>query len=113
VSKRLLQSMPHISTQVVAENVNVCLKKFKLSKTEVINHANSLEESCTVHGITNAILKKAIAIFSKHGYAIFDCLIIASALEAGCTTLYSEDLQHKQVIDRKLQIINPFVEIGI
>jgi predicted nucleic acid-binding protein len=35
-------------------------------------------------------------------------LIIAAALEAGCATLYSEDLQHGQVIDQRLTIINPF-----
>ena len=36
-------------------------------------------------------------------------LIIASALENECEVLYSEDLQHGQVIDDKLRIVNPFV----
>jgi predicted nucleic acid-binding protein len=36
-------------------------------------------------------------------------MIIAAAIQAGCQRLYSEDLQHKQVIDKKLQIVNPFI----
>ncbi|AOC54321.1 MAG: hypothetical protein IM503_05940 [Microcystis sp. M069S2] len=38
----------------------------------------------------------------------FDSLILASALEAGCQILYSEDLQHGQRIENQLMIINPF-----
>lgn len=111
ISKQLLQGKPHISTQVVAENINVCLKKFKLPRSEAIKHAISLEESCQVHGITNAILKKSISVLDRYGYAIFDCIIISSALEAGCTTLYSEDLQNNQIIDGKLVIENPFSKV--
>ncbi|MCL2040436.1 MAG: hypothetical protein FWG84_00160 [Bacteroidales bacterium] len=36
-------------------------------------------------------------------------IIIAAALDSGCHTLYSEDMQHKMVIDKKLSIINPFL----
>ena len=42
-------------------------------------------------------------------FSYWDSLIIAAALEAGCTTLYSEDLQHKQVIEGVLTILNPFL----
>jgi len=36
--------------------------------------------------------------------------VVAAALQAGCTTLYSEDLQDGQIIDQKLTIRNPFVQ---
>jgi predicted nucleic acid-binding protein len=53
-----------------------------------------------------------LAIAEKYGYGIYDALIVSAALEAGCTTLYSEDLQDGQVIERKserqLTIRNPF-----
>jgi len=39
---------------------------------------------------------------------IYDALIVASALEAGCTTLVSEDMQDGRVIDGRLTIRNPF-----
>jgi predicted nucleic acid-binding protein len=35
--------------------------------------------------------------------------MIAAALEVGCSTLYSEDLQNNQVIENSLTILNPFL----
>jgi len=53
-------------------------------------------------------IKKANTIKYKYGYSFYDSLFIASALEAGCTILYSEDLQDGQVIEKTLTIVNPF-----
>lgn len=50
----------------------------------------------------------AVAIAEKYGYSIYDSLIASAALEAGCKTLYSEDLQDGQIINRQLTIRNPF-----
>ena len=50
----------------------------------------------------------AIAIRTRFGYRYYDCAIIAAALSLRCDTLYSEDMQHGQVID-VLTIINPFL----
>jgi len=33
---------------------------------------------------------------------------MAAALRANCDTLYTEDMQHGQVIDNRLTVINPF-----
>lgn len=49
----------------------------------------------------------ALAIARDHGLSFYDALIIASALESGCGTLYSEDLQDGRVL-QGLTIINPF-----
>ena len=49
----------------------------------------------------------APSIVSRFGYSIYDSLVIAAALEAGCTTLLSEDLRAGQTIDG-LTIPNPF-----
>jgi predicted nucleic acid-binding protein len=49
-----------------------------------------------------------MVIAEKYGYGIYDALVAAAALEAGCETLYSEDLQDGQVINRRLTIRNPF-----
>ena len=51
---------------------------------------------------------EALAIAEKYGYTVYDALIVASALEARCTILYSEDMQDGHVIDGKLTIRNPF-----
>ena len=39
-------------------------------------------------------IKSAISIAEKYHYSFYDSLIIASALETNCKTLYSEDMQH-------------------
>jgi predicted nucleic acid-binding protein len=49
-----------------------------------------------------------LRIAECHGYAIFDALIIAAALRARCTVLYSEDMHDGLTIDRGLRIIDPF-----
>jgi predicted nucleic acid-binding protein len=51
---------------------------------------------------------RALDIAGRTGYRFFDALIIASALGAGCGTLFSEDLQAGQRIDGRLTIRNPF-----
>jgi predicted nucleic acid-binding protein len=40
---------------------------------------------------------------------MFDGIVIAAALTAGCSTLYSEDMQHNLLIEERLRIINPFL----
>jgi predicted nucleic acid-binding protein len=49
----------------------------------------------------------ALALARDHALAFYDALIVAAAIEAGCDTLYSEDLQHGRSIGR-LAIVNPF-----
>ena len=48
-------------------------------------------------------------IAARYGYQIYDSLILAAALEAGCIVLYSEDMQDGQKID-SLTIRNPFLK---
>ncbi len=50
----------------------------------------------------------ALALARDHGLAFYDALIVAAALEAGCDTLFTEDLQHNRKFGR-LAIVNPFL----
>lgn len=52
---------------------------------------------------------RAIRISERFGYSIYDSLIIAAAILAGCDALYTEDMQDGQVIDQQLTIKNPFM----
>ncbi|SFO87434.1 PIN domain-containing protein [Hydrogenimonas thermophila] len=52
---------------------------------------------------------KAIDIKEKYKLQYYDSLILATALENGCNILYSEDMQHNQIIENQLKIINPFI----
>ncbi|MFN0048741.1 MAG: hypothetical protein ACKVOU_06435, partial [Cytophagales bacterium] len=59
--------------------------------------------------VSEVQISKAFALQALYKYQFFDCIIIASALEANCTKLYSEDLEHGQIIENKLTIVNPFL----
>jgi predicted nucleic acid-binding protein len=99
---------PTISTQVLSETANVALKKLAMPMPEARKLIITLESLCRVEIITSACLQRAFDITERYGFSWYDSLVAASALEAGCDTLYTEDLQHGQLIDNKLTITNPF-----
>jgi len=104
-----LQYQTHIiSTQVVNENVNVCVRKLKLSKGEAFAHGQYLMDNFLLSQISRATIESAFDISNKYDYSFWDSLIISSAIENGCDTLYSEDMPHEQIIEKKLKIVNPF-----
>jgi predicted nucleic acid-binding protein len=52
----------------------------------------------------------ALRLAERRGFPIWDVMIAASALHAGCDTLWSEDLQHAMTLEEGLRIVNPFRE---
>ena len=58
--------------------------------------------------ITIETHEAALKIAEKYGYGIYDALVIATALEGECRTLYSEDLRDGQTVDGQVTIRNPF-----
>ena len=64
---------------------------------------------CGASWPSQGLYHRALDIQARYRYGFYDALIIAAALDAGCTRLYSEDLQHGQRIDG-LIIENPFKE---
>lgn len=99
---------PTISTQVLSETANVAVKKLALSLPETGKLLAMLEATCRVEIVTPATMHRALDIAGRYGFSWYDSLIVASALEAGCDTLYTEDLQRGQVIEGKLTVTNPF-----
>lgn len=104
----LLADSPTISTQVLSETANVALKKLALPLSETDKLLAMLEAVCQVEIVTPSTMYLALDIAERYGFSWYDSLIIATALKAECTLLYSEDLHHSQVIEGKLAIINPF-----
>jgi predicted nucleic acid-binding protein len=51
---------------------------------------------------------EAFRISERYQFSFWDSLIVAAALEAQCSILYTEDLQDGQIIDGILEIKNPF-----
>lgn len=98
-----------ISVQVLNEFANAARKKLKKSWGEIHEALVDIREACdSPLSLTLMTHEAALRIASRYGFNIYDSLILASAIEAGCDVLYSEDMQDGQKIDG-LTIRNPFV----
>lgn len=101
-----------ISHQVVQETLNVILRKLATPAT-VPDGQHFLETVLLPlwQIMPNVNLyRRGMDIQGRYQYSFYDSLIIAAALEAGCTRLLTEDLQHGQRIER-LTIENPFIDV--
>ncbi len=98
-----------ISVQVLNEFVAVARRKMRMPWENVIEALDAVRMLFpSPVAVTLDTHQEALSIAERYGYGIYDALMVASALEARCTILYSEDLQDGQVIERHLTIRNPF-----
>lgn len=97
-----------ISTQVLQETANILSKKFQFGWPEIQTVLNEVATNNHLHINSAATVQDACRVASRYGYSFYDSLIVSAALESGCATLCSEDLQNGQVIDNVLTIRNPF-----
>jgi predicted nucleic acid-binding protein len=104
---RKIKNRITISTQVINEFYNVMLRN-GLSDSKIQEMVGGIIEISMVSLLTLDTIKQSWKIKERYRISIWDSLIIASALENNCKILYTEDIQHKQLIENKLRIINPF-----
>jgi len=97
-----------ISTQVLNEFSNICIKKLKITAQDIQGLIEQICSYCDLAYIDEDTISKALEIHSRYKYSYYDSLIIASALERGCEYLLSEDLSDGQIIDGSLTIKNIF-----
>jgi predicted nucleic acid-binding protein len=97
-----------ISIQVLNEFYNV-LDRYKIADMTIQENINDLLKDVPLETITFDTIKLCWEIKIKYKYSYYDSLIIASALENDCSVLYTEDMHHEQLIEKKLKIINPFL----
>jgi predicted nucleic acid-binding protein len=96
-----------MSTQVLSEYYASLLKNTVDDKI-IQENIRLLIKNHEICLITIPIIQLTHQIKLKYYFSYWDSLILATALENQCTQLYSEDMQHKQIIEERLQIINPF-----
>jgi predicted nucleic acid-binding protein len=98
-----------ISAQVLNEFTNVLRNKQKqdwpVIELAIVSVRRQFPDVAALTAETHAA---ALALARDHSIAFYDALIVASAVEAGCDTLYSEDMQHGRSIGG-LTIVNPFL----
>ncbi len=111
LSKELILKQSYnslISNQVINETINVLIR-YNISNIKIKEIIEIIYNSFNVFTINYSTSKTALELRDKFNYSYYDLLIISSALETGCNILYSNDLQHNQIISSKLRIINPFL----
>jgi predicted nucleic acid-binding protein len=95
--------------QGLNEFTNVARRKLRMTWQEVRDALAAIRIVCRpIVPIDIDTHADALRLAERHGFSIFDALMIAAALRAGCDALLSEDLQHGMVIDGRLRVVNPF-----
>lgn len=108
-ARALLRGGAVVSVQVLNEFADVARRKLRQPWPEVCRALAAIRALCPAPlPLTAATHEAALAIAQRSGYGLYDALILAAALEAACDTLYSEDMQHGQMIEGRLTIRDPF-----
>ena len=109
-AEHILRSGGVISAQVLNEFTHTARRKlgfdWAVIELAVMQFHDVFDE---VRPLTAQTHGAALTLARDHGFAFYDALVVAAAIEAGCDTLYSEDMQHGRTV-QDLKILNPFRE---
>lgn len=103
----LLEAGAVVSVPVLNEVANVAVRKSGLSIREARDFLATIRRLCRVVPLTLETHDLGLALAERYRLSIYDAMIVAAALGAGCSTLFTEDLNHGQAIEG-LVIRNPF-----
>lgn len=98
-----------LSTQVLQEYCNVALKKLRLHVQHVRAQLD-LYEQFEVIQVTPAIIRAGLDLHQIRSVSFYDALILASAQTAGCSVLFSEDMNTGEIMGG-VRIVNPFADL--
>jgi len=98
----------NISTQVINEVSSNMIRKLKFSNSEVREFVESCYYRYNIINFSKELFVEASKVRDKYNISYYDSLIVSAGLKSNATILYSEDMQHNLVINKKLTIINPF-----
>ncbi len=108
-ARQILAQGVMVSSQVINETVSVLTRKQGANITAAHEVAESLLELCEVIPVDENTIREAIRLVRRYKLSHWDSLIVAAALLTGCEKLYSQDMQHGQIFDEQLEVINPFL----
>ena len=99
-----------ISVQVLNEFAAVARRKLQMTFAEISETVDTLTQTLKVVPLNLDIHRLGLKLADRYGYSVYDAMILAAALESGCTQLLTEDLQHRQRVESTLDIVNPFAQ---
>jgi predicted nucleic acid-binding protein len=107
-AEALLAQGPRISVQVLNEATVNCRRKAGLSWEETGAFLSGIKALCPVEDLTLQTHEVGRALAERYGFSVYDAMIVAAALIAGCTTLYTEDMHDGLLVEDQLRLVNPF-----
>ncbi|MFO1210432.1 MAG: PIN domain-containing protein [Amaricoccus sp.] len=108
IAERLLAEGGTVSVQVLNELANVARRKMRLDWAETAELLAAVRTFVSVEPVTLETHELGLALAERHGLAVYDAMILAAGLLAGCDTLLSEDMQDGFVAARRMRVANPF-----
>jgi predicted nucleic acid-binding protein len=99
-----------VSTQVISEVCVNLIRKASFPEPQIRELAVAFFQKHTVILPNEEIILRASSLRERHGLAYWDSLLVSTALSAGATQFYSEDMQDGQVFEGRLQVVNPFTK---
>ncbi len=102
-----IQGSAVVSIQVLNEFSSVLIKH-KVANDRIEAAIEEIIEESVVVPLDVDLVLETWRIRNKYLFSYWDSMIIAAALKSRCNILYSEDLQHEQMIENEVRIINPF-----
>jgi predicted nucleic acid-binding protein len=107
-AEAILGQGPRISVQVLNEAMVNCRRKAGLSWDETGAFLAGIQALCPVEDLTLQTHEVGRALAERYGFSVYDAMIVAAALRAGCTTLWTEDMHDGLVVEDRLRLVNPF-----
>jgi|SRR5688572_13013983 len=108
IAWQLFTSEVLISVQVLNEVANVFRSRWGRSWDETEEFLDTVGDLAAVRPLTHETHITGLRVARRYTLNIYDGMIVAAALLAGCDTLYSEDMHNGLVVDGQLRIVNPF-----
>ncbi len=99
LKKIVAVTVPIISTQVLTEYYSVLVKN-KINDNIIQQSAKELADCVNIVPLTKETVIESYVIKNRYGFSHWDSLIVTAALNSHCTELYSEDMQHNQLIEK-------------
>ncbi len=107
-AEEILGQGPRISVQVLNETLVNCRRKAGLSWEDTGAFLAGVQSLCPVEDLTVQTHRVGRALAEKYQLSVYDAMIVAAALIAGCTTLWSEDMHDGLRVENQLRVVDPF-----
>ena len=114
IEASLASGLGCISYQVIQEFANVARKKFatRLGADDCKAFVEAAMQPINRVASSTGLIHEALDLQDELKYSFYDSLMLAAALQADATTLYTEDLQHWQLVRGTLRITKPFLDVA-